>query len=101
MKLFVIGDEDSVLGFRLVGIRGKVVKNREQAEVELHDVLSREDVGLILITERVGEMLGAKIEAFLYRSEFPMVLLIPDRNGPAPGRMEIKEILRKAMGIRL
>lgn len=101
MKFFVIGDEQTVLGFRLVGIEGKAALERESALIVLHEAVARRDVGIVLITEAVASKVRDEVEARLYGLGFPLVLEIPDASGPSPERPEVNDIVRKAVGISI
>ena len=101
MKFYVIGDMQTVLGLRLVGIEGKAAVDREHALSALKGAVSRKDVGIVLITEAVASKIRDEMEARLYGIGFPLVLEIPDASGPSPDRPEIKDIVRKAIGISI
>lgn len=101
MKYFVIGDEDTVLGFGLSGVQGKVVKDAEEADLAFTETLSSHDIGIIIITERVAEMIRHKVDAYMFSEQFPLLVEIPDRNGHLPNRLLIKELATKAIGIKL
>ena len=101
MKFYAIGDRQTVLGFRLVGIEGTVATEREPALEALRDAVQMKDIGIVLITEAVASRIRDEVEARLYGMGFPLVLEIPDASGPAEDRPEIDEIVRKAVGISI
>jgi len=101
MKFHVIGDKQTVLGFRLVGVDGVVATEREAALEALHKAVEVKDTGIILITEAVAAKIRDEVDARLYGMGFPLVLEIPDAAGPAEDRPEIDEIVRKAVGISI
>ena len=101
MRFYVIGDRQTVLGFRLVGIEGAVTTDRETALVALRDAASRAEVGVVLITERVAADIREEVDARLYGAGFPLVLEIPDASGPAADRLRIEDIVRKAIGVEI
>ena len=101
MKFFVIGDRETVLGFRLVGVEGTIATLRADALVALKEAVEGKSVGVVLITERVAAEIRDEVEARLYGFGFPLVLEIPDSSGPAPERPKIEEVVRKAVGISI
>jgi len=101
MKFFVIGDSQTTLGFRLVGVEGKVAGERQDALSALEEAVARKDVGVVLITEAVANQIRDEVEARLYGLGFPLVLEIPDASGPSPERPEIDDVVRKAIGISI
>ncbi len=99
MKYFVLGDRDMVLGFRLVGIEGIVVDNREDAGSEIKKLLSQKEYGIILVSEKVGKMI--EVEKYNFTCDFPLIIDIPDRTGPVEDKITIEEIIKKAVGISI
>jgi V/A-type H+-transporting ATPase subunit F len=101
MKFFVIGDSQTVLGFSLVGVGGKVVSERQDALDALDEAVKIKEVGVVLVTEHVAGKIRDEVDARLYGIGFPLVLEIPDSAGPSPDRPEIKDVVRKAVGISI
>lgn len=101
MQFYVIGDRETVLGFRLAGIDGAVATGREAASSALRDAASKAGVGVVLITEKTAAEIRDEVDARLYGEGFPLVLEIPDRSGPAADRTRIEDIVRKAIGVEL
>jgi V/A-type H+-transporting ATPase subunit F len=101
VKFYVIGDRQTVLGFRLVGIDGTVAVEREDGLTALTEAVGGKDIGIVLVTEAVAAKIRDEVEARLYGIGFPLVLEIPDASGPSEDRPEIDEIVRKAIGISI
>jgi len=101
MKYSIIGDEDTVLGFGVVGVSGKVADNPDQAQRAFKATLQDKDTGIIIITERVADMIRPMVDKFLFTASFPLVVEIPDRNGSKPDRPGIREMVNTAIGIKL
>jgi V/A-type H+-transporting ATPase subunit F len=101
MKYAIIGDEDTVLGFEMVGVSGKIVHDAEEARRAFEALLADRDVGIVIITERVADMMRATVDKYLFTVSFPLIVEIPDRTGRAPGRPGIREMVNTAIGIRL
>ena len=101
-KIAVIGDRDTVTGFRLVGVSECTVPSSPE---ETRDLLYRHfrdpAMGLVMITEP----LAAEIEdtiVELSQSPVPVILMIPDRDGTT-GAYEtvLRELIRRAVGIEI
>jgi V/A-type H+-transporting ATPase subunit F len=101
MKFYVIGDEETVLGFRLVGVGGRVVWGSDEALAALKEAVKDREIGVVLITEKIAATIRDAVEARLYGLGFPLVLEIPDSSGPDPGRLDIEEVVRKAIGVSI
>lgn len=101
-KIAVIGDRDTVTGFRMVGVSESAVpKSPEETRQALLGFFRDPQMGLIIITEP----LAAEVEDTileLSESPVPVILLIPDRQG-ATGAYEtvLKELIRRAVGIEV
>ncbi len=101
MKFFVIGDHETVLGLRLVGVEGAIAIKRDDALAALTQAVARDDVGVVLVTEKVTAEIRDEVESRLYGIGFPLVLEIPDSSGPVPDRLKIEEVVRRAIGISI
>ncbi len=101
MKYAIIGDEDAVLGFGIVGVPGKVATDPDQAQRAFEAVLEDRQTGIVIITERVADMIRPLIDKYTFKETFPLVVEIPDtkpRKKPRPG---IKELVNTAIGVKL
>jgi len=101
MRYSIIGDEDTVLGFGIVGVSGKVATNSEQAKRAFQSLLQDGQTGIIIITERVADMIRPMVDRYLFTANFPLVVEIPDRKGRTPDRPGIREMVNKAIGIKI
>lgn len=101
MKYVVIGDEDTVLGLGMVGVEGKTAHDTPEAQQAFQSALSDKEVGIIIITERVAELIRATVNRYLFTESFPLIVEIPDRRGPISGRKGIRETVNTAIGIKI
>jgi V/A-type H+-transporting ATPase subunit F len=101
MRYSIIGDEDTVLGFGIVGVPGTVVTNSGQAQRAFQALLEDKETGIIIITERIADMIRPIVDKYLFTVNFPLVVEIPDRLGTKPGRRGIKEMVNTAIGIKI
>ncbi|MBN2136405.1 MAG: V-type ATP synthase subunit F [Sedimentisphaerales bacterium] len=101
MKYSIIGDEDTILGFGIVGVSGRAAADPDQAKRAFEETLQDRDAGIIIITERVADMIRPLVDKYTFTEKFPLVVEIPDRKGPKPGRPAMKELVNMAIGIKL
>ena len=101
MKYVIIGDEETVLGFGIVGVTGKVATTPEEACRAFQSVIEDRQTGIVIVTERVADMMRSVIDKYLFAESFPLVVEIPDRHGSKPDRPGIKELVNTAIGIKL
>ncbi len=86
MKYAIIGDEDTVLGFGVVGVLGKVATNEEETRRAFQELRADEEVSIIIITERLADKIRPIVDRYLFTQSFPLIVEIPDRHGRQPGR---------------
>ncbi len=101
MNFFIIGDEDSVLGFAMVGVDGIRAETEMEVRNAFAKVIDDDIYGIILITERCAEKIRLEVNKYIFTEQFPLILEIPDRNGPIPGKPGLKTIVDEAIGIKL
>lgn len=101
MKVLVIGHPDAVLGFSLAGVNGKEATTADEANRALDDAFAAKDVGIILVTQDVAAMIGARVEDLKLHSTVPLVVEIPSPLGVSPDQPSLGEIVLRAIGIKL
>ncbi|MDD3058292.1 MAG: V-type ATP synthase subunit F [Sphaerochaeta sp.] len=100
MKYFVIGDEDTVLGFSLVGVFGMQATNAEQAKRAWDKALEDPDNGIIIITDTVASLIRGTVDRYLFSESFPLVVEIPSPNSKE-GRTDLRTLVNQAIGVSL
>ena len=101
MKVLVIGHPEAVLGFSLAGVSGRVATNAAEVNQALDDVQASKDVGIVLVTQDVAELIPARMEHLKLRSTIPLVVEIPAQGGVPEGQESLGEIVLRAIGIKL
>ncbi len=101
MKYFVIGDEDAVLGFGLVGIQGLKAENPQEAETAFKTALEDNDIGIIIIEDRIADMIRPVVDKYIFTEQFPLIVEVPGRAGKDPSRPGIRAMVNEAIGIKL
>ncbi len=101
MRYFVIGDEDTVLGFQLAGVEGMAAGSPDEAEKAFDTALSNHDFAIVIITERVAELIRERVDRFVFTEAFPLILEIPDRIGKVEGKPDLRQMVNRAIGINL
>ncbi len=101
MKVLVIGHPEAVLGFSLAGVNGHAVTTAEEANRALDEALSAKDIGIILVTQDVAQMLQERVEDLKLHSTSPLVVEIPSPAGVSEDQPSFSELVLKAIGIKL
>lgn len=100
MEYFVLGDEDTVLGFRYAGVAGKVVRTPDEARSTLSEQVAAGRVGVIIATDAVVKMIEAEFNKLMLESRVPLVVRIPGPGGPSQDRPDLVALIREALGIK-
>jgi V/A-type H+-transporting ATPase subunit F len=101
MKVLVIGHPEAVLGFSLAGVGGRVATTADEVNQALDEAQASKDVGIVLVTQDVAELIPARMERLKLRSTIPLVVEIPSAGGVPEGQSSLGEIVLRAIGIRL
>lgn len=96
-KVAVVGDKDSVLAFRALGVEVFTAIDGSEAR-KVIDKIAKEDYGIIFITEQLAVEIPETIER--YNNEvIPAVILIPSNRGSLNiGLENINKNVEKAVG---
>lgn len=101
MNYFVIGDQDTVLGFSLAGVDGVAVTCQEETNNAFTEAISKENIAIIVITEKCASWIRERLEHYLFTKDFPLIVEIPDRSGSDPHRPSLKQMINAAIGIKI
>ncbi|MBE6067605.1 MAG: V-type ATP synthase subunit F [Clostridium lundense] len=99
-KIGVVGDKDSILAFKALGIDVFPVLDSEEAR-KVVDTLAAKKYGVIFITEQVAKDLDETIERY-NRELIPAIILIPNNQGTLNiGMQRINDNVEKAVGVNI
>ena len=101
MKVLAIGHPDAVLGFSLAGVDGRVATTAREVNQALDDVLSAPDVGIVLVTQDVADLIEDRMSQLKLRSMIPLVVDIPGPEGVRPGHPSLSEIIQRTIGVKI
>ncbi len=96
-RIAVLGDKDSVLGFKALGLSTYAVDTTEEARTTLHRI-AKEDFAVIYVTETLAVELEHDINR--YKDNLtPAIILIPGKEGSLGiGMTNIKKAVERAVG---
>jgi len=99
-RIAFLGDIDSVLGFRALGVETVVPEGPEDAR-EAFRRLARQEVSVIMITEDLLDVLQEQIDDTMNRA-VPAVVVLPGISGTLKrGEDTIRELIIRAVGVDL
>jgi len=92
MEIALIGDRHTVYGFRLAGIRKTFLMEeiRKEGAREILKELFSDNIGIILVTEKVAEEIRNILEEVnkFRKGIMPIILEIPDSGGPLISKVD-------------
>lgn len=99
-RIAVIGDRDSVLGFKALGFTVIYADEPEQA-AHVINRLAREQCAIIFVTERLAARIPETIER--YKAALtPAIIPIPDNQGTTGfGMKQLSDNVEKAIGVNI
>lgn len=96
-KIGVVGDKDSILAFKALGVDVFTAYERDEAR-RIVDTIARDNYGIIFITEQVASLIPDTIERY-DKEIIPTVILIPSNQGTLDiGMKRINDSVVKAVG---
>lgn len=102
MRFYLISDNvDTQLGMRLAGIEGVVVHKEQEVRKELEKAMNTEDIGVVLMTERLVSLCPELIYDLKLNRSHPLIVEIPDRHGNGRTKDSITKYVQDAIGIKL
>lgn len=106
-KIAAIGDKDTVISFKVLGVDVFSIENFENNEISAQkikatiDSLASKKYGVIFLTEEYAQCASGVLER--YKNEIlPMITLIPSNKGSLNiGLSKIDENIEKAIGTNI
>jgi V/A-type H+/Na+-transporting ATPase subunit F len=99
VKFYCVGDEDTVRGFRLAGVEGRVVTSASEAAEAFNQAAARAEYGIILLTQPVGVWVRERVDAWRLGRDRPLLVEIPGPDGPLAGRKTLRQLVHSAVGM--
>ncbi len=102
MKYFAISDNiDTITGLRLAGIKGIVVHERTAVIDALDKALEDTDIGIIIMTELLAEMVQDEVKDIRLDASKPIITVIPDRHGERRRPDYITNYIKESIGLKI
>ena len=99
-KIGVVGDKDSVLAFKALGVEVAPVVDADEARKAI-DKMAINDYAVIFVTEQVAATIEETIERY-NKQLLPAVILIPSNQGTLNiGSKRISDSVEKAVGMNI
>jgi len=99
-RFWIIGDENAVLGFALLGVAGEIVHTPDEASQALKNAVARGEHGIVMVTADWAAVLCEEIDRLKSSMAGPLILEIPASSAQI-GQPSLRAALQRALGIRL
>jgi V/A-type H+/Na+-transporting ATPase subunit F len=102
MKTYLISDNvDTYVGLKISGIYGEVAHTKEEVLAIIDRLLKDKDMGIIIITEKIGDLIPEQVTKIKLNKKFPLLVEIPDRHGSIRGEDHIMRLVKESIGLKI
>ena len=102
MKMYLISDNiDTLVGLKIAGINGEVIHEKKEILECIERIRNREDIGIIIITEKISKLIPDKINEIKTSKYLPLIVEIPDRHGSYKEDNWILRYINEAIGLKI
>ncbi len=101
MSYYVIGGDDTVLGFSYVGVPGRVVEGAAEAAEAFDEACADASVEVVVLEDAVSASIRDAVTRVRFDKDRPIVVEVPGPAGPSPDRPDLLKLIREAVGIKL
>lgn len=100
--MYLISDNiDTLVGLKIAGINGEVIHEKKEILECIERIRNREDIGIIIITEKISKLIPDKINEIKISKYLPLIVEIPDRHGSYKEDNWILRYINEAIGLKI
>lgn len=100
--MYLISDNiDTLVGLKIAGINGEVIHEKKEILECIERIRNREDIGIIIITEKISKLIPDKINEIKTSKYLPLIVEIPDRHGSYKEDNWILRYINEAIGLKI
>ena len=111
MEYYFIGERELYHAFRLVGVPGAVANKKDDAldafllmtgqSSKVSGPAEKDRPKVLILTEDVADMLETQVVAWQKTGKTPLIVEVPGLQGHLPGRKNLTDSIREALGIQV
>jgi len=101
MKIIGLCDTNTATGLRLAGLT-ELYTPAEDVLTIWRELISRDDIAIIFITEDITQKLGKHLKDFRLSNNIPIIVEIPDKSGKKTDHVDfVSHVIKKAVGVEV
>ncbi len=97
MELAIIGSDDFVTGFQLVGLRHTYAVKKEDFDSKITELISNSDIGVLVVEEKDMKNLSRVTEKKLSQIVTPVVVSLSSEGKES----NLRDMIKKSIGVDL
>ena len=98
----IIGDIDTVSGFRLGGVKQAEVVTTSEEAIAAFDKFLDDEISIIIITQLMANEIREYINRKIGSDVLPMIIEIPDKDGSFEGSSDqINALIKRVIGVEM
>ena len=98
----IIGDIDTVTGFRLGGVKQAEVVNTAEDAIVAFDKFFEEEISIIIITQVLANEIREHMNRKIGSEVLPMIIEIPDKDGSSEGSSDqMNDLIKRVIGVEM
>ena len=99
-KIVVLGERSLVLGYRLIGCTECYEEIGEEGKNRLMSLLKRDDVGIIIVSDTIRDLMNTQEIEKLESTIKPLVVFVPSSVSVKKSEEEVlREYIKRVLGI--
>ncbi len=98
MKVLAIGNRIFITSFQMAGIEGIDVQTPKEALSRINQIHSRNEVGLILLSDDMGKQIRLGLARILSVKPIPLIFELPSP-GSTKEKVDYRALLKQILGV--
>ncbi len=102
-KITILGDEDTVIGFKMAGVTNAITTTVDKCETDFLQLITQHNVGIVVIQEDFEQNFSRKTKKMIETLSKPVIVTVPSKTSALGGKKSgsIAELVKRAIGIEL
>lgn len=98
MKVLAVGNRIFITSFQMAGIEGINVQTPKEALSRINQIHSRNEVGLILLSDDIGKQIRLELARIRSIKPIPLIFELPSP-GSTKEKVDYRALLKQILGV--